>query len=132
MHKRADSAAEPGDIILSQAKPTVKRANTLDKLRPRAWTKRATVAAPAPPSSPDGTVEVNIEVSHQFYDHDDRDDAPDLSTGTFHGLLNPRPRKKMFGNTGKGKPAPRPRPSARDSMESYTSSDTVVSSGESS
>lgn len=131
-HKRADSAAAPKEINFSPAKPTVKRANTLERLRPRAWTKGATVAAPAPLSSPDQTEEIEISVPCHFLDNDDGNDQSNLSTGTFHGLTVPRPRKAMFKFPLKKGPAMRPPLSTRDSMESRASSETVVSSAESS
>ncbi|KZV76313.1 hypothetical protein PENSPDRAFT_448134 [Peniophora sp. CONT] len=131
--KRADTVADPKDITLSQTKPTVKRANTLDRLRPRAWTKGATVVAPAPLALPDNAEEIEISVSRQLFDRDDENEEANLSTGTFHGMLNPKPRKRGFGNLGKNKPPARPPLSVRVSIESRISfTETFVSSGESS
>lgn len=131
-HKRAESATNPRDVTLSQAKPTVKRANTFDKLKPRTWTKGAVVAAPAPPSSPNKAEDIEIHVPQQFLNDDDGEDSVGLSTGTFHGLPIRKP-KTMFPSLGKRKPATRPPLSERVSMESYISSvETVGSSGESS
>ncbi|VDC03583.1 unnamed protein product [Peniophora sp. CBMAI 1063] len=129
-HKRADSAANPRDITLSQTKPTVKRANTLDKLRPSTWSKSSKVAAPAPLSS-DEAEEIDILIPSNLLRDDHEDDPVGLSTGTFHGLS----AKKLLPTLGKNKRRLSERPALLvrvDTELSYSSSSADDSSGESS